>query len=126
MNEPAAPAICARAGCTRPLIRRPRGRPRRYCSAACQVADRRARDRALRNPLVSSPEREPLRVELDFAPAEGSGRPAGHVWLVRLRRGERAVEVATGLGRPSAEYLAREVSALLEDDEPLAKGGAMR
>ncbi len=60
-----------------------------------------------------------------FAPAEGSGRPAGHVWLVRLRRGEQAVELATGLGRPSAEYLARQVSALLEG-RPLEKGGAMR
>lgn len=44
---------------------------------------------------------------------ERGGRPMGHVWLVRLRRGTEAVEVATGLGRPSAEVLARRLRDLI-------------
>ena len=107
------PRTCARSGCEVVLERRARGRPRLYCSAACRLADRR------RYPG------QPLRIEVDHATDEASGRPTGHVWLVRLRRGERVVEVAAGLGRPSAEYLARQISELL-DQPPLAKGGAMR
>lgn len=48
----------------------------------------------------------------------------GHVWLVRLRRGTEAVEVATGLGRPSAEVLARRLRDLIGPGSPDG-GGAM-
>lgn len=104
---------CARPGCTNPLVRRARGRPPLYCSVACRHAAHRRRP----DPRVS--------VEVDCEPGDVAARPTGHVWLVRLRRGDRIVEVATGLGRPSAEYLARQLSDLLEPP-PLAEGGAMR
>jgi len=44
--------------------------------------------------------------------------------MVRLRRGERSVIVAIGLGRPSADHLANQISDLLEPIEP-AGGGAI-
>jgi hypothetical protein len=64
-------------------------------------------------------------VEIDAEAGDTTGRPTGHVWLVRLRRGERSVEVATGLGRPSAEYLARQLRDLIDMPRP-AEGGEMR
>jgi len=64
-----------------------------------------------------------LTVVVDPAPTENDGRPAGRVWLVRMRRGPRAVVVASELGRPSADHLARLIAALLSPRD--AKGGAM-
>ena len=104
---------CAGPGCGRPLVRKARGRPPLYCSTGCRHAAYR-----------KAPELR-LVVELDAEGGDATGRPTGHVWLVRLRRGERSVEVATGLGRPSAEYLARQLRDLIEQP-PLAEGGAMR
>ena len=48
----------------------------------------------------------------------------GRVWLVRIRRGQREVVVASELGRPSAERLAGQIAELIG---PLrrAKGAAM-
>ena len=110
----AVPRVCARAGCGTALVRSSRGRPRRYCSAACRLAAARQRLDAH------------LAVELDCQRDDGqAGRPTGHVWLVRLRRGERVVEVATGLGRPSADYLARQLRELIEprhDVQPARPG----
>ena len=104
---------CARPGCPNPLIRKARGRPPLYCSAACRH-------------LVARKGPTPrLVVEVDAEAGDATGRPMGHVWLVRLRRGERSVEVATSLGRPSAEYLARELRDLIEPPRP-AGGGEMR
>jgi hypothetical protein len=105
--------ICARSGCGNPLVRRPMGRPPLYCSVACRHAVHR------KDPMPR------LVVELDAEAGDRTGRPTGHVWLVRLRRGERTVEVATGLGRPTAEYLARQLREVIEA-EPPAEGGAMR
>jgi hypothetical protein len=105
--------LCARPGCTNPLVRKPRGRPPIYCSAACRHLVAR------KGPIP------PLVVELAHEGDERDGRPTGHVWLVRLRRGERVVEVATDLGRPSAEYLARQLREVIEPGRP-AGGGAMR
>lgn len=104
---------CARPGCGRALVRRPRGRPPLYCSATCrQLAHRKG-------PIPR------LTVEVDaLVDGERGGRPVGQVWLVRLRRGEVAVEVATGLGRPSAEHLARSLRALI-DPAGVTGGGAM-
>lgn len=104
---------CVRPGCEEPLVRKARGRPPLYCSAACRHAAHR------KGPAPR------LTVEVDAEAGDATGRPTGHVWLVRLRRGERSVEVATGLGRPSAEYLARRLRDLIEQP-PLAEGGAMR
>ena len=110
---PDRPPTCARPGCPNPLVRKARGRPPLYCSAACRHAVAR------KGPAPR------LTVEVDAEAGDATGRPTGHVWLVRLRRGERSVEVATGLGRPSAEYLARQLRDLIEQP-PLAEGGAMR
>jgi len=104
---------CARPGCEEPLVRKARGRPPLYCSAACRHLVAR------KGPLPH------LSVEVDHERDEDVGRPTGHVWLVRLRRGERQVEVATGLGRPSAEYLARQLRDIIEPQRP-AGGDAMR
>lgn len=110
---PDHPRTCARPGCGMPLVRKARGRPPLYCSTACRHAVGR------RGPAPR------LAVELDHEQDEGAGRPTGHVWLVRLRRGERSVEVATGLGRPSAEYLARQLRDLIDVPRP-AEGDQMR
>ena len=104
---------CAGPGCDRPLVRKARGRPPLYCSAACRHAAHR------KGPAPG------LVVELDCEAGDATGRPTGHVWLVRLRRGERSVEVATGLGRPSAEYLAHQLRDLIEPQRR-AEGGEMR
>ena len=104
---------CARPGCEGMLARKARGRPPLYCSAACRHAVAR------KGPLPR------LVVEVDCERQDTAGRPTGNVWLVRLRRGEHAVEVATGLGRPSAEYLARRLRDLIDPQRP-AEGGAMR
>lgn len=93
-------------------IRRPRGRPPLYCSAACRLAVHR------NGPAPR------LTVEVDHERDDVAGRPTGNVWLVRLRRGDRDVEIATGLGRPSAEYLARQLRELIEP-QPRAEGGDM-
>jgi hypothetical protein len=104
---------CARPGCEEPLVRKARGRPALYCSAACRH-------------LVARKGPPPrLAVEVDAEAGDTTGRPTGHVWLVRLRRGERSVEVATGLGRPSAEYLARQLRDLIGPQRP-TEGDEMR
>jgi hypothetical protein len=110
---PDRPGICARPGCGAPLVRKARGRPPLYCSTACRHLVAR------KGPVPR------LAVEIDAETSDGTGRPTGHVWLVRLRRGERSIEVATGLGRPSAEYLARQLRDLIDAPRP-AGGGEMR
>ena len=105
---------CAAPGCANPVTRRPRGRPAIYCSAACRSAAHRTSRRA----------DEPVTVEVDHGSTSAKGRPAGRVWMVRLRRGERSVIVATGLGWPSADHLARQLTQLLSP-APTPKGGAI-
>ena len=65
-----------------------------------------------------------LAVELDHEPVSDGSRPAGPVWIVRLRRGARTVDVATELSRPSAEHLVRQLAGILTQRG--AKGGAMK
>ena len=110
---PDRPGTCARPGCGKPLVRKARGRPPLYCSTACRHAVGR------KGPIAR------LTVEVDCEQEDRIGRPTGQVWLVRLRRGDQAVEVATGLGRPSAEYLARLLRDLIEPSRP-AGGDEMR
>ena len=101
---------CARAGCPNPVPRNPRGRPRLYCSTTCRMAAHRDRDPDARAPLT---------VEVDHGSTSSRGRPAGHVWLVRLRRGQHQVTVAVGLGRPSADHLAAQIRDVI-NPPPLA------
>lgn len=101
---------CARPGCTNPVPRNPRGRPRLYCTPACREAAHRYRHPDKRAPLI---------VEIDHGSTSSRARPTGHVWLVRLRRGNHQTILATGLGRPSAEHLARQIRDVI-DPPPLA------
>jgi hypothetical protein len=101
---------CARPGCTNPVPRNPRGRPRIYCTPACRSAAHRH----------DHPDaRHSLHVEVDHGSTSSRGRPAGQVWLVRLRRGPRQAVIAVGLGRPSAEHLARQIRDVI-NPTPLA------
>ncbi len=63
--------------------------------------------------------RQPLHVEIVTASTSSRGRPAGHVWLIRLRRGPHQVTLAVGLGRPSADHLARQIRDVI-NPPPLA------
>ncbi len=106
----AGPERCRAQGCQEPLRRGGRGRPPLYCSPECRRAALGARAR--------------LTVEVDHDPIADDTRPAGRVWLVRMRRGPRAIVVASGLGRPSADHLARAIDGLLSPRWG-AEGGAM-
>ncbi|MBA2472554.1 MAG: hypothetical protein H0V41_10075 [Pseudonocardiales bacterium] len=99
---------CARPGCLNPVPRNPRGRPRLYCTPACRTATHRHPDT-----------HELLHVEVDHGSTSSRGRPTGQVWLVRLRRGPHHVVIAVGLGRPSAEHLARQIREVV-NPPPLA------
>lgn len=97
---PEVPSICAREGCDEVVVRKPRGRPARYCSPSCRPGAPRAR-------------RPPVFVEVDHPDTSPDGRPAGRVWTVTLRRGPQAVVIADDLGWPSAHALARQLEDLL-------------
>jgi len=107
---------CARTGCLQPVVRNPRGRPRRYCSPACRTEAYRQAQPASREPIV---------VEVDHGSTSSRGRPAGQVWLVRIRRGPLATIVAVGLGRPSADTLATQIRGVI-DPPPLATPARIR
>ena len=112
MNAPAdQPKVCAARGCREPLpAQSGRGRRRIYCSPRCRS--------------ISLARSAALRVEVDHDSDADSGRPTGRVWLVRLRRGNAEVVVATELGRPSADHLAGQIAELIGGRQR-AQGGAM-
>lgn len=60
---------------------------------------------------------QPLHAEVDHGSTSAKGQAPGRAWLVRLRRDNRAVIIATGLARPSAEHLASKINQLIN---PLA------
>jgi hypothetical protein len=60
-------------------------------------------------------------VAVEHGSTSAKNRPTGRVWLVRLRRGDRAVIVVAGLGRASADHLAHQINQPLHPT-PLAKG----
>jgi hypothetical protein len=94
-------SICAAPSCDNPLPERGgRGRPALYCSPECRPA---GRGRSGVHVVV----------EVDHEPTPDDERPAGRIWLVRLRRGEQAVVIAAELGRPSADHLAGQLNGLL-------------
>ena len=101
MSAPAGRAtVCATPGCTEPLpAPAGRGRPRLYCSPQCRTSSASRSGR--------------LSVEVDHELDEDGCRPAGRVWLVKMRRGRREVIVASELGRPSADHLARQINELI-------------
>jgi hypothetical protein len=91
--------ICANDGCDNPVARSKRpGRPAIYCSLECRPA---------------SQKRRRISVSVTHEPTEDGTRPAGRIWQVQLSRGARLVTIADGLGRPSAEHLASQVSDIL-------------
>ena len=94
--------ICAAPTCENPVpAQRGRGRRAIYCSPPCRPTAQQHTHR--------------LEVDIDHQVTELGERPTGRVWSVQLRRGNRNVVVATELGRPSAEHLAAQISALLND-----------
>ena len=105
--------LCAAPGCTTPVERRHRrGRPPIYCSPSC------------RGTAHAKQPRPTIVVEVDHEPTADNLRPTGRVWLVRLRRGAKSITVATDLGRPSADHLAGEITAVITG-QPGARGGAV-
>lgn len=106
-------SICLAPGCANEVTQTSlRGRRTRYCSPACRPSAYRRR-----------PPRR-VTVEIAHEPVEDGARPLGRVWFVQLRNGAKSVVVATGLGRPSADHLARQLNDLLGQRER-AKGGAV-
>ena len=104
---------CAAEGCENPVPERTgRGHPFIYCSSSCRPSAGRTTKRGA------------LVAEIDHVPASESVRPAGRIWSVRLRRGERSVTVAEELGRPSADHLAAQINALIAPPSA-AEGGAI-
>lgn len=99
-SSPSQPKVCAARGCRERLpAQSGRGRRRIYCSARCRS--------------ISVARNGALRVEVDHAGDDESGRPTGRVWLVRMRRGKDEVIVATELCRPSADHLAAQIAHLI-------------
>jgi len=94
---------CAAPDCGNPVYRVPgaRGRPPIYCSETCRP----------------SPGRHRVRLTVELERLDDDAR-SGADWVVRLRRGSRAVVVGSGLGRLSAAALAGELRSLLEPGQP--------
>ncbi|MDP9340629.1 MAG: hypothetical protein M3Q23_00680 [Actinomycetota bacterium] len=109
MNATVGPELCRAPGCEEPLRRGGRGRPPLYCSPRCRALAIGVRAR--------------LAVELDHEPVPDGARPVGRVWIVRLRRGARTVDVASELSRPSADHLVGQLAEILAGRR--ARGGAM-
>jgi hypothetical protein len=82
------------------------GRPGRFCSGTC-------RSRAHRQRRLAD---VPVVVEVDFGSASSRGRSPERAWMVRMRRGERSVIVASGLPRHGADRLARAIADLIGRD----------
>ncbi|MGH9061769.1 MAG: hypothetical protein ACRDZY_19985, partial [Acidimicrobiales bacterium] len=95
---------CAAPGCTLTLTRTGPGRPTRYCSPTSRTAAHREHRR---HP------NQPLHAETDHGSTSAKGRPNDRVWLIRLRRGHRAIIIATGLTRPTAEHITHQINQLL-------------
>jgi len=99
--------ICAADGCDNevPATQRP-GRPFLYCSPACRPSfiGRGAG----------------VTVAVGHEPTPDDARPSGRIFFVELRNGKHRVVVASEIGRPSAEDLARRVNEVLH---PRARGG---
>lgn len=97
---------CAVPGCEQQISPAGTGRPARYCSDACRARAHRQRRAAAQ---------VPVSVEVDMGSASSRGRRPEQAWLVRIRRGDRAVIVAIGLRRSAAERLAEQLTDLLEE-----------
>ena len=105
---------CQAVGCTNEVAQTStRGRPALYCSPACRPSSPKRRSARL------------LSVEIGHEPTEPGSRPIGRVWFVQLGDGTTSVVVASGLGRPSADHLAGQLSELLGRGDQRAKGGVV-
>ena len=60
---------------------------------------------------------QPITVEIDTGSASARGRPPDRIWLVRLRRANRAVITTIGLSRTGAERLAEQITDILNPPE---------
>jgi len=93
--------ICERDGCGQILKQQPKGRPARYCSAACRMAVHRKRKRG------------PVRAEVHFGSATTRGRTEERSWMVKLLRDEEEVIVIFGQTRDAAERLTTRLNDFL-------------
>lgn len=99
-------ATCSAPGCDKAVERTPGrvGRPPIYCCPGCRPSKRRSR----------------LTIEIDHDATDDA--ETGRDWVVRLRRGQRAVVLREGLGRFSAATFAAElralISATIDDHRP--------
>ena len=109
MTRSTRATACAAEGCDRPVPRGQRGRPHIYCSPGC----RPSRARHPGGTIV---------VEVDHEATPDDARPAGRIWIVRLRRNQRTVTIASELGRPSADHLATQIGALLNPHQQAHRG----
>lgn len=95
---------CAAPGCSNDVpVSRSRGRKAIYCSPECR-------------PSAYRPRGARFAVEVDHAETDDGARPFGPVFFVRLRCRSKSVVVASELSRPSADYLAKELTDLLASD----------
>ncbi|KJE75249.1 hypothetical protein FEAC_30260 [Ferrimicrobium acidiphilum DSM 19497] len=94
VTKPSLSRICEGPGCTQILGQQPRGRPARYCSAACRVAAHRRRKRG------------PVTAEVHFGSASTRNRSEERSWMVKLRRDNDELIVVIGQSRDGAQCLA--------------------
>lgn len=64
---------------------------------------------------------QPVRVEVDHGSTSARGQRPGQVWLVKLRRGNHAVIITTGLARPCADHLASKINTFLGSPDTQAR-----
>ena len=93
--------ICERQGCDQILPEHSKGRPGRYCSAACRMAVYRKRKRG------------PVTAEVHFGSATTRSRKEERAWMVKLRRGNKELIVAIGQTRDAAERLTARLNEFL-------------
>lgn len=124
---------CANPSCDNPLPARGHtGRPAIYCSPACRQRRPRPRRTPPADPTPARPtparptadsalsadDTAAIVVELDHPDQSPDGRPVERIWNLRLRRRHHVVIIAEGLGWPTANALARQLTALLADTSP--------
>lgn len=95
-------ANCAATGCNNPITQAPTGRPARFCSDACRTRNHR-QQRATDTPIT---------IEIDTGSATSRDQTPETSWLVRLRRANRTVIIATKLRRLAADRLAEQLNLL--------------
>ena len=93
--------ICERQGCDQILPEHSKGRPARYCSAACRMSAYRKRRRG------------PVTAEVYLGSATTRSRKEERSWMVKLRRDNDELVVVIGQTRDAAERLTARLNDFL-------------